>query len=122
VTNEFGSSGPWQRNTNCAHFHIGTSFSARHVLIKLLPCSHWFLIGELCDVARMRSKADRPSYYSCESRVCEYFVCAFSFSHFVFLGFQQLQLLVIVFVPGEKVGPSAAPSCGLAGGVTPGNR
>jgi hypothetical protein len=79
----------------------------------------------LCDVARMRSKADRPTYYSCESGVCEYFVCVcvcISLSLFVFLRFQQLPLLVIVFVPGEKVGPSAAPSCGLAGGLTPGNR
>jgi hypothetical protein len=51
---------------------------------------------------RMRLKADRPTYYSCESGVCEYFVCAFRYLFFVFLGFQQLQLLVIVFVPGEK--------------------
>ncbi len=57
VTNEFASSGSWQRNTNCAHFQIGTSFSARHVLIKLLPCIHWFLTGELCDVAKNALKS-----------------------------------------------------------------
>jgi hypothetical protein len=53
----------------------------------------------------------------------ESFLCVcISLALWVFLGFQQLQLLLIVFVPGEKVGPAAAPSCGSAGGLTPGNR
>ncbi len=79
----------------------------------------------VCDVARMRSKADRPTYITLVNleSVSILCVCAcISLSLFVFLGFQQLQLLVIVFVPGEKVGLSAAPSCSLAGGLTPGNR
>ncbi len=58
-----------------------------------------------------------------ESVVSILCVCAFPYLFFVFPGVSTAAVVGnIVFVPGEKVGLSAAPSCSLAGGLTRGNR
>jgi hypothetical protein len=109
-------------------FHIGTSFKCT-TLCNKTSSMHYSLIFDWRVCVMLQECAQKRiglliTLVNLESVsiLCVCVCVCISLSLFVFLRFQQLPLLVIVFVPDEMVGPSAAPSCGLAGGLPPGNR